>query len=330
MPMSLRTAALKVREAVGELWEPVAVKATSDSEVAPTVDMLSESIGIIAEGNQSAVSASTGQYVILRDSTIAGRNDGLYVAAQAIPANTAIDATYLTAVNNGGLNDLRLVLLNAVYPVGAIYISTSSTNPGTLFGGTWEQIQDRFLLAAGSSYSAGSTGGAATHTLATGNLPSHNHSVGAHSHGLNGHVHSVGAHSHGLNGHTHSIPALSGSTGGNGGHGHQVACYPKGSGSATTWGYTYANSTNSGLTGQATLASSGINPVGNHTHTVSTNASTTGGNSGSTANSSAFNTGGNSGSTANSSAFNSGNTGSGTAVNHMPPYLAVYVWKRTA
>lgn len=55
-------------------------------------------------------------------------------------------------------------LLLQVYPVGAIYISTVSTSPATLFGGTWTQITNRFLVAAGSSYTAGSTGGATTHT----------------------------------------------------------------------------------------------------------------------------------------------------------------------
>lgn len=47
------------------------------------------------------------------------------------------------------------------YPVGSIYMSVSSTDPSTLFGGSWEQIQDKFLLASGGSYSAGSTGGSA-------------------------------------------------------------------------------------------------------------------------------------------------------------------------
>lgn len=55
-------------------------------------------------------------------------------------------------------------LINLIYPVGAIYISTNSTSPQTLFGGTWQQIQDTFLLAAGSTYTAGDTGGNATHT----------------------------------------------------------------------------------------------------------------------------------------------------------------------
>lgn len=46
-----------------------------------------------------------------------------------------------------------------VYPVGSIYMSVVSTDPGTLFGGTWEQLKDRFLLAAGDTYSAGNEGG---------------------------------------------------------------------------------------------------------------------------------------------------------------------------
>lgn len=47
------------------------------------------------------------------------------------------------------------------YPVGSIYMSVNSTNPSTLFGGSWERIQDTFLLASGSTYGAGTTGGSA-------------------------------------------------------------------------------------------------------------------------------------------------------------------------
>ena len=65
----------------------------------------------------------------------------------------------------------------AAYPVGAIYISTVSTSPASLFGGTWEQLKDRFLLGAGDTYSAGSTGGEAAHTLTVGEMPSHSHEV---------------------------------------------------------------------------------------------------------------------------------------------------------
>lgn len=61
------------------------------------------------------------------------------------------------------------------YPVGSIYLSTSSTSPSSLFGGTWEQIKDVFLLAAGNTYTAGSTGGEATHALTIDEMPRHSH-----------------------------------------------------------------------------------------------------------------------------------------------------------
>lgn len=54
-------------------------------------------------------------------------------------------------------------------------MSVSSTNPGNLFGGTWTQIKDTFLLSAGDTYTAGSTGGEATHTLTTDEMPAHKH-----------------------------------------------------------------------------------------------------------------------------------------------------------
>lgn len=66
--------------------------------------------------------------------------------------------------------------LPMVYPVGSIYMSVNNTNPATLFGfGTWEQIKDTFLLSAGDTYTAGDTGGEATHTLTDIEMPSHNH-----------------------------------------------------------------------------------------------------------------------------------------------------------
>lgn len=70
------------------------------------------------------------------------------------------------------LEDHRISsIVDAIYPVGSIYMSVNAANPGTLFGGTWEQIQDTFLLAAGQTYTAGDTGGSATHTLTKEELP---------------------------------------------------------------------------------------------------------------------------------------------------------------
>lgn len=68
-------------------------------------------------------------------------------------------------------------LADYIYPVGSIYISAAATDPGTLFGGTWEPIRDRFLLAAGSAYAAGSTGGEAAHTLTVEELAAHSHRI---------------------------------------------------------------------------------------------------------------------------------------------------------
>lgn len=65
-----------------------------------------------------------------------------------------------------------------MYPVGSIYQTTSSTfNPQTAWGGTWERIKDRFLLAAGDTYTGGSTGGEATHKLTVQEMPNHAHTM---------------------------------------------------------------------------------------------------------------------------------------------------------
>lgn len=66
-------------------------------------------------------------------------------------------------------------LLDVTYPVGAIYLSTSPVSPASLFGGTWERLEGRFLLGAGGGYDAGQTGGAATHTMTQWEMPKHNH-----------------------------------------------------------------------------------------------------------------------------------------------------------
>jgi len=69
--------------------------------------------------------------------------------------------------------------LQSAYPVGSIYMSTVATSPATLFGfGTWVTYgSGRMLISQDGTYTAGSTGGSATTTLATTNLPSHSHSA---------------------------------------------------------------------------------------------------------------------------------------------------------
>lgn len=68
-------------------------------------------------------------------------------------------------------------ILDNVYPVGSIYMSVNSTNPKNLFGGTWEQIQGKFLFGMDSSYPAGSTGGEITHGLTIDEMPQHGHTI---------------------------------------------------------------------------------------------------------------------------------------------------------
>lgn len=72
-------------------------------------------------------------------------------------------------------------ILQMVYPVGAIYISTVSTSPKTLFGfGTWSQLKNRFLVGAGDTYDANATGGSATHKLTAAELPKQDGTITMH------------------------------------------------------------------------------------------------------------------------------------------------------
>lgn len=84
-------------------------------------------------------------------------------------------------------------LLDNIYPVGSIFISTVNTNPSTYFGGTWERIKGRFLLAADdSTYKLGGTGGEATHKLTVNEMPSHSHDMDEESYGGGGYKNKMG------------------------------------------------------------------------------------------------------------------------------------------
>lgn len=76
---------------------------------------------------------------------------------------------------------LYMVELDKQYPVGSIYLSVNDTDPAELFGGEWERIKDRFLLASGETYDSGSTGGSADSVVV-----SHNHTQNSHTHSPTG------------------------------------------------------------------------------------------------------------------------------------------------
>lgn len=143
-------------------------------------------------------------------------------------------------------NELVSKFLDRTYPVGSIYMSMNSTNPGTLFGGTWSQIQGRFLLGVSSSYAVGSTGGETTVTLSANTMPSHYHTLPGHT---------------------------------------------------FTWGANSDSRVVRSTTGEVAVASAS---TGNMFHTVQ-------------------------------NVYNATNSmGGGQPHNNMPPYIAVYMWKRTA
>ena len=151
-----------------------------------------------------------------------------------------------------------------MYPVGSIYLSVNSTSPATLFGGEWEQIEDRFLLACGSTYKNGATGGASSASYTPKGSVAVSGTVGSHTLTIN----EMPSHNHAVD-YAGNTPGI-------------YATIPGGSGTATA----------------------------NHTGFIK-------------------NTGGGEG-------HNHGFTGSGTftgtaaTINTTPPYLAVYMWKRTA
>ena len=125
-----------------------------------------------------AISSALGKKLNLSGGTMTGAltTKGIKLTSgtdygTTLPSSPATDQLFFQTIGSN-------FVLDNVYPVGSIYMNVNSTNPGTLFGGTWEQIQGRFLLGVSSSYPAGSQGGEATHTLTTSEIPLHNHDIG--------------------------------------------------------------------------------------------------------------------------------------------------------
>lgn len=277
----------------------------------------------IANGGTGATTASAA-----RDNL--GAQSKVLYGPSAPSDSTGSNGDMYVALESG---DFKKDIVDLIYPVGSIYISMNSTDPSTLFGGTWEAFgQGRVLIGAGTgndgstslSFTSGSTGGEYKHTLSVSEMPSHTHTQNAH-------IHTVGAHSHGLNSHTHSYTKATGVAG----HTLTVAEMPSHNhtisvavGSATSTSNNYGKIT--GAPYNAQFISSDYTQQnfhttgggGSHSHDLNTSSANTGASSGSTANSSAFNSG--------STTATNQNTGGGSSHNNIMPYISVYFWKRTA
>lgn len=123
-------------------------------------------------GGVTSVNGQTGDVVL----SIPTKTSDLTNDSGFVDASGASSAAPVQSVN-GQTGNVQTITLLDVYPVGSIYMSVNATSPATLFGGTWEQIKDTFLLSAGDTYSAGATGGEAEHTLTVDEMPSHGHDV---------------------------------------------------------------------------------------------------------------------------------------------------------
>ncbi len=98
----------------------------------------------------------------------AGKQFGLNITFGQI----AVTTEKQTRENTNRIGALEAkVVNNSRFDVGDVFISTNSTSPATRFGGVWTRIKDKFILASGDIFTAGSTGGAAAATLAKANLP---------------------------------------------------------------------------------------------------------------------------------------------------------------
>ena len=231
-----------------------------------------------------------------------------------------------------------------LYPVGSVYISTSGTNPSSLFGGTWVawgsgRVPVGVNTGDGNFNTVEKTGGTATETLSVSQMPSHTHTFTgrAVTSGGNSVTPSASFTGKAVNtgnqstGHTHSVSLT---TSENGKHTHQQSNqgWYNLPGNPSSWwtnynasGVNWLNSASQGVTAPITTEN------GAHTHSVSGN---TGGIS---ANHTHSVTAAGSVSLANTSHTHSvtavgsnSSTGGGAAHNNLQPYITCYMWKRTA
>ena len=145
--------------------------------------LTAEQLAAINSGiTASLVNEFNGKQTALNQTQMNAVNSGITadLVSKFNNKQNALNTSQLAAVNSGITQALvstfnQKPTLDMIYPVGSIYMSVNNVDPANLFGGTWERIKDRFLLASGDTYSNGATGGEATHKLTTNEMPVHIH-----------------------------------------------------------------------------------------------------------------------------------------------------------
>lgn len=234
-----------------------------------------------------------------------------------------------TPGESGGSDLSTADIFLAAHPIGSYFISSTNTDPGKTYGGSWTRIKDRFIYALGDSGSPGDTGGEANVTLSLSNLPPHTHTMGSHSHDFGSHTHSVPSHTHGLGNHTHGMD-----------HTHTErgfrACSRE---NAHDYGLMYGGDGFNNrvmIDGGQTTTLTATDSYGRELHTgpsetaYLTNKTNTDAATGTTSSGGSGTTGSASGSSGLAGGGNTGSAGNGYSHNNMPPYIKAYVWRRTA
>lgn len=159
-------------------------------------DLQATAVAAIQTQKNEAVAAVTATQSTATESVTAAQASSVSaVKAQEAASIQAIEADSVLA-GYAKKDELSSLIAAAVaeaklaaYPVGSIYCSIDSTDPGALFGGTWAAIgAGRALVAAGDGFAVGSEGGSDTHTLTVEEMPSHAHTAWTGEAGWHGHA----------------------------------------------------------------------------------------------------------------------------------------------
>lgn len=102
------------------------------------------------------------------------------IKTDIVSIKSGMKEVYTKAQVEAKIKELLAAQRSEDYAKIKFWVSPDPTSPAELFGGTWEQLKDCFILAAGDTYAAGSTGGEANHTLANNEMPNHTHIVTAY------------------------------------------------------------------------------------------------------------------------------------------------------